>query len=131
MCVYFSAIDLTISTGMTRIKRPPGAMANDKIVLGMEAMTRMECFKVTLIRTGLLPQVLSWKNRLLLFLLLFFFLFIIFFFFSCSILLTLWSLRVSFLFTRAYSKPFRQFGFRSFLPFTKFVLPCLFQSFRS
>merc|ERR1719427_1202197 len=28
----------------------------------MEAMTRMECFKVTWIRTGRLPQVLSWKN---------------------------------------------------------------------
>merc|ERR1712055_575267 len=107
-------------------------MANDKMVHGMEAMTRMECFKVTWIRTGPLPQVLSWKNRLLLFLLLFFFLFIIFFcFFCCCILLTLWSLRVSFLFTRAYSEPFRQLGFRSFLPFTKFVLPCLFQSFRS
>merc|ERR1719495_1046652 len=64
MYVYLSAIDLASSTGMTRIKRPPGAMVNDKIVLGMEAMTCMECFngKVTWIRTGRLHQDLSWKN---------------------------------------------------------------------
>merc|ERR1739844_764911 len=118
---------------MTCIKRSPGEMVNDKIVLGIEVMTRMECFDVTVtwIKTCQLPQDLSWKNRLLLFfllLLLFFFFFIIFFFF-CSIFLTLWSIRVSFFFARAYSKPFRQSGFRSFLPFSKFVLPCCFQSF--
>merc|ERR1712030_52150 len=94
----------------------------------------MQCFKVTWIRTGRLPQVLSWKTHLLLFLLLlFFFLFIIFFFcsfFSCSIFLTLWSIGVSFLFAGPYSKPFGQSGFGSFLPFSKFVLPCSFQSFR-
>merc|ERR1719495_1187853 len=97
----------------------------------MEAMIRMECFKVTWIRTGRLPQFLSWKTHLLLLLL--FFLFIIFFFcsfFSCSIFLTLWSIGVSFLFAGPYSKPFRQSCFRSFLPFSKFVLPCSFQSFR-
>merc|ERR1719370_2354807 len=129
MCVYLSAIDLTSSTGMTRIKRPPGAMVNDNIVFGMEAMTRMECFKVTWIRTGRLPQVLSWKTHLLLFLLLLllFFLFIIFFF---CIFFTLWSIGVSFLFAGPHSKPFRQSCFGSFLPFSKFVLPCCFQSFR-
>merc|ERR1719153_1279414 len=99
-------------------------------------MTCMECFNVTKIRTGPLPQDLDWKNLLLLFFFLFllFFLFIIFFFFcsffSCSIFLTLRSIRVSFLFARAYSKPLRQSGFGSFLPFSKFVLPCCFQSFR-
>merc|ERR1719315_982723 len=121
-------------TRMTCIKRPPVEMVNDKIVLGIEAMTRMECFDVTVtwIKTCQLPQDLSWKNRLLLFFLLFlFFFFIIFFFFcsffSCSIFLALWSIRVSFFFARAYSKPFRKSGFRSFLPFSKFVLPCCFQ----
>merc|ERR1719495_2200649 len=64
MYVYLSGIDLASSTGMTRIKRPPGVMVNDKIVLGMEAMTCMECFNgtVTWIRTGRLHQDLSWKN---------------------------------------------------------------------
>merc|ERR1719495_3114155 len=64
MYVYLSAIDLASFTGMTRIKRPPGAMVNDKIVLGMEAMTCMECFNgtVTWIRTKCLHQDLSWKN---------------------------------------------------------------------
>jgi len=50
MFVYLTAIDLAIftgMTGMTRIKRPPGEMVNDKIVLGIEAMTCMECFNVT------------------------------------------------------------------------------------
>merc|ERR1719153_1925440 len=73
-------------------------------------MTRMECLKVTWIRTGRLHQDLSWKNHLLLF-------------------LSLWSIRVSFLFARAYSKPFWKSCFWSLLPFRKFVLPCLFQSF--
>merc|ERR1719495_2512839 len=132
MYVYLSAIDLASSTGMTRIKRPPGAMVNDKIVLGMEAMTCMECFNgtVTWIRTGRLHQDLSWKNLniknshfspllLFFFFLLLFFLFVIFFFFfcgffCCSIFLTFRSIRVSFLFARAYSKPFGKSSFRSF-----------------
>merc|ERR1719495_1220350 len=128
MYVYLSAIDLVSFTGMTRIKRPPGAMVNDKIVLGIEAMTCMECFNgtVTWIRTGRLHQDLSWKNLNIKNSQFFFF---FCGFFCCSIFLTFRSIRVSFLFARAYSKPFGKSSFRSFLPFSKFVLPCCFQSF--